>query len=121
MANSTEYLYRYWPTPSYGWDEEKICSDINHPSFEFNPTAYRIIKRTKCGAWINNYGKKKFVNLTTRKQWAYENLELAKIGMIRRKEKHVKILETELEIAKEQLRAANAGLFNTTPMNTGDF
>ena len=62
---------------------------------------YRVSKRTRCGAWINDGGK--FVNLQARKQWACNTVDEALASFIARKRRQVSILSA-------QLKAAEAGL-----------
>ena len=68
---------------------------------------YLVIKATKCGVWISLYsGKKKFINTNARKQFAYATKEQALDGFIKRKERHIAILESQLENARCGLHAA---------------
>jgi hypothetical protein len=69
---------------------------------------YKVIKQTKCGAWIEYDGyKKKFVNLEARKQWACATKEEALISFIARKRSQVSILRSRLDDA---ISALNQGL-----------
>jgi hypothetical protein len=65
---------------------------------------YHVISQTKCGVWISLYpDKKKFINTTLRKQFAYATKEHALEAFIKRKERHIAILERQLEEAKDAL------------------
>ena len=67
---------------------------------------YESIRQTKCGAWILLSGdKKKFVNLDAIKQFASKTKEDAKYGFLRRKERQIKILSSQLGNAKESILA----------------
>lgn len=59
-----------------------------------------IIKRTPCGAWIDRYGHKKFVNLKAVKQYAYETQEAAWVSFKRRKARQLLILTGQAQYAK---------------------
>lgn len=64
---------------------------------------FHIVKHTPKGVWITVDMKKKFVNLTARKQYASETQEQALVGFIKRKECQIKILTTQLTTVKEGL------------------
>ena len=70
--------------------------------------SYRIIRRTKQGVWINNYGKEKFVLLSARKKFASETQADALISFIARKHRQIKILSSQLDFAKEGLTFAKS-------------
>ena len=68
---------------------------------------YAIIKETKCGVWIcETYGKKRFINVNAKKQWACLTKELAIESFISRKNRQISILNSQLEQAKEHLKLA---------------
>lgn len=75
---------------------------------EIRCSAYPIIKRTMKGAWIYTYdgGGKKFVNLTARKQFACLTKQLALESFIARKQRQIKILNSQLDDAKTFLAEA---------------
>lgn len=73
----------------------------------------KVIKLTKCGAWVEpgwginpDTGEpyRKFVNNSWKKRWAYPTVEEAKKAFTKRKEKQVRILESQLYVAKEFAR-----------------
>lgn len=67
--------------------------------------SYPVIKRTKCGCWIDlGYGRKKFVNLDARRKWAHESLEDAMKSFAARKNRQITIL-------RHQLLKAQAAVF----------
>ncbi len=66
---------------------------------------FHVIKRTKCGVWIGYpLAKNKFINTNMRKQYAYDTIEKAKEGFIKRKERQIKILEYQLRQAKKGIK-----------------
>ena len=64
---------------------------------------YPIIKETPKGIWINDWSKKRFVNLNARKKFACLTKEDALISFKARKERQIRILESQLRHAKEAL------------------
>lgn len=64
---------------------------------------FKITKRTPCGAWINVYDDKKFVNLKAHKKYASETKEEAITAFVRRKERQISILSSRLSQAKAAL------------------
>lgn len=97
-------LYRYSNTPyesnrvieSHFDDSRMTCIYLH----EFDVT-----KETKCGGWIDVFDKRKFVNNTCTKQYAYLTVEEAKVGFIHRKKSQIRILTAQLEDAKRALLA----------------
>ena len=71
---------------------------------------FDVIKTTKCGHWImDNWiwpNKKRWINSSTRKQYAYDTKEKALIGYIKRKEKLLLILESKIEEIEKMLKMA---------------
>lgn len=66
----------------------------------------RITGYTPCGVWIlTAAGKKKYVNLRAEKQWASAHVQEAIDQLQYRKRKQVRILEHQLDMAKEVLDA----------------
>jgi len=49
-------------------------------------TAYRIVRKTAAGAWIDVHGESKFVLDGNGKRWAYESQEWALNSFIKRKQ-----------------------------------
>ncbi len=85
-------MYRAYVSPHNGgiyWFEELL-----------------ILKTTKCGVWVDNYGKKKFINTQSRKQYAYATKDEAIVGYIKRTERYIKILQGKLNRAQDELSAA---------------
>jgi hypothetical protein len=68
---------------------------------------YDVTKETKCGAWIDvDHGtKRKFVNTTCVKQFAYKSLEDAKQNFISRKHRQIQILRSQIKTAEVSLAA----------------
>lgn len=71
---------------------------------------YRAVKRTPKGCWIVSnddwfVDKKRWVSNTSRKRFAYPSKEEAKNSLMHRKIAHIKILESQLQLAKGTLKA----------------
>lgn len=64
---------------------------------------YKIVKRTPKGAWIDNYGDRKFVLLTAHKKFACETKELAQESFIARKERQIRILSAQIKQAEQAI------------------
>lgn len=64
---------------------------------------YPIISYTPKGAWIDAYGKQKFVNLRAVKQWACGTVSDAREAFHYRKLRQIQILEAQLRTAKEAM------------------
>lgn len=103
MEDQKEYLYRYeeirW---SLGLDE--FDNPIQGCRLEVSLSKYEIAKRTPKGAWVYRYSftsDKKFVNLSAKKKFACESIEEAKESFLRRKERQIQILSSQLKEAKK--------------------
>lgn len=72
-------------------------------------TTYPIIKRTKCGAWIDYWGSKKFVNLEARKRFACLTAEEALKSFQARKRRQISILKHRLAEAEAALTLKEDG------------
>ncbi|MGJ4945154.1 hypothetical protein ACQR1W_31655 [Bradyrhizobium sp. HKCCYLS1011] len=66
---------------------------------ELQMTWYAITRRTPKGAWISG----RFVLLTAHKRWACPTQEEAIESFIARKQKHIRILMSNLKRAEEEL------------------
>lgn len=64
---SQEYYYRYSASVTFGQDS--IFSPSSTEVY-YHCTSYPVIKRTQCGAWIDDCGKKRFVLNDSVKKWA---------------------------------------------------
>jgi hypothetical protein len=76
---------------------------LNRNRIEIILNEYQIIKHTKCGVWIDLYGRKKFINTNAVKQYAYDTKHKAMVSFKKRKQKQCKILENQLANAKQAL------------------
>jgi len=65
---------------------------------------FRVIKETKCGVWIDYYGRKKFVNLYARKVFACRTEDEALKSYHARKRRQVSILRHQLAQAEAALK-----------------
>ena len=91
--------YRYKDT-LYSWGDNGWAFVRVHLE-EFN-----VIKETPKGIWIQGKfgGRKHFILLTARKKYACLSKEDAKVSFIARKERQIRILESQLNHAKDALR-----------------
>jgi len=87
------YLYRY------------DLSEIDY-DYHLNVYKYLIHSETPCGVWIYSgefarwKGKLRFVNLSAKKRWACPTIEEAKESYIRRKQRQIVLLRSQLENSK---------------------
>lgn len=76
-----------------------------------------VVKTTRCGVWVKEYdghcAEKKFICNTWAKRYAYPTIEEAKQSFIRRKQRQVAILGSQLKYAKEAIRRAESGEWNS--------
>ncbi|MFA5921200.1 MAG: hypothetical protein WC856_07895 [Methylococcaceae bacterium] len=101
MEAKNEFLYRYVTKDNLALKEIIISEEDVYIAIE----RFVILRRTKCGAWINVYGKNKFVNLWAKKQFASETRELARTGFIARRKVLLSILEQNIIQSKKELEA----------------
>lgn len=75
-----------------------------------NLTAYKVIKKTPGGVWINCWGRgphdRKFILMSAKKKWACPTKEAALESFIARKKRHRDILESRLAVVNEALEQA---------------
>ena len=102
MSTEQTYLYRAFTQQTL----EFFPFQKDDNEFEVYYQKYPILSTTNCGVWIDVYGKKKFVNLTCRKQFASKTVEEALEGYIKRTEVYIKILKANLYLAEEGLKHA---------------
>ena len=78
------------------------------PGYDARTTVvtFEVLRRTKCGVWIDDYGIEKFVLLKARKQYASETVKEAVEQFYWRKRRQVKILRAQLERAEIALEMA---------------
>lgn len=87
-------LYRYVTSDTISLDGVGLTA-------AFEVREYSILKRTPRGAWIHVDGfGRKFVNLHSTKQFAYEDKAAALVSLKARKRAHVRILRARLESAE---------------------
>jgi hypothetical protein len=67
--------------------------------------SFYVYKETPNGWWINDYGKKRWVSKTSRKKFAYPTIEQAKESFKYRKERQMKILDSQIKKARLALLA----------------
>ena len=72
---------------------------------------HKVLSYTPCGAWIETWGKKRFVNLRAGKQWASADEAEAIDQLWHRKRAQVRILSSRLAEA-EQVKEAMAKAFD---------
>ena len=106
LTDRTEKLYRY-DYVLEGFSEDYYVE----PTVRLTYRKYTIIKKTKCGVWIE-HGRngKKFVNLTKRKKFACETLQEALEQFLHRKQRQQFILEEQLRNIKISIGLAKIEL-----------
>jgi hypothetical protein len=72
---------------------------------------FKITKRTAKGAWIDVYGKRRFVLNEGRKRYGYPTEKEAVASFIARKNMQLKYLARGISQAEDALRQARAGEF----------
>lgn len=72
---------------------------------------YPIVKRTRCGVWIELWrgGKRKFVNLESVKKWAHPTMDGAIESFRRRKHRHLQILRWQMKFSQLALARLESG------------
>lgn len=65
---------------------------------------FPIIKWTNCGAWIDVYGRRRFVNLQSKKKYACFTVEEALESFHARKKRQIRILKAQLAQAEAALK-----------------
>ena len=96
------YLYRCFDCV-YAAPVDEFDYPIGRSRVEVVYDRYKIIKRTAKGAWIDNYGERKFVLLTARKKFACETIELAQQSFIARKTRQIEILAAKIDRAEQAI------------------
>jgi hypothetical protein len=93
---NTNNSHSFTSTIKYEYGNTVVCLDI-----------FDVVKETICGSWIDLIGKKKFVNHTCVKQFAYRTEEEALLNFIHRKDKQILILNSQIKQAENSLFAIN--------------
>lgn len=94
------------------------CEHYYNSDTKFQLSWYKITKRTPKGAWIFGEGTwtdKKFILLTARKQWASETQHKAIECFLRRKERHLYILNNQVREVEGLVNLAKHFLEETRP------
>lgn len=102
---SREIFYRAYPNP------------LNKEPLWYSELP--VVKRTRCGVWLDEYGKKRFVNTTCRKQYAYATKEEARKGYLARTKRYIEILKHRLACAENDLASVEG--FVPPPMGLLEF
>lgn len=98
--NENKFLYRC--------EAEVSNSFMSFVSYTIKYRKYFIIKETPKGFWVGDkHYWKRWVSKDGRKRFAHPTKEEALFGFIKRKEKQIKILEAQLNRAKNMLFEAN--------------
>lgn len=109
--NHIEKLYRI-DSVCYAAPLDEFENPIGEGRKELHIDSFDVIKRTPCGVWIrvNSWSdEKRFVNLKSRKKYACETIDDAKLSFIARKNRQIKILSARLRTAKIFLEQAISG------------
>lgn len=67
MTSNIEYYYRY--SASVTFTQGSILSNPSVRVY-YHCAFYPVTKRTQCGAWIDEYGRKRFILTDAVKKWA---------------------------------------------------
>lgn len=105
QESTTQLAYRYY-TQRYS-----IIVDAEREEFATSDPKlvlmdYPIIKHTKCGFWIDEHGKNKFVRIGAKRQYAHLTKFEALRSLVARKKSYVSHSHKRLQLAKEELSAA---------------
>lgn len=87
---------------------DKLIRYVDHADVVLRDE-YPILKFTPCGAWIDVYGKKRFVLAGTWKQFAHVSDERAKESFFSRKHKQLRILNSRIEAIERSISALKEG------------
>lgn len=109
MSTSIDTVYRY--------KEQRYASLYD----EFNQSYYRgevtlrclefrVLKRTHCGVWIDEYGTRRFVNLNARRKFASASKADALLSFIARKNRQISILSAQRADAEDACAKAKIAL-----------
>lgn len=98
MTDGLGVVYRYkqqrYAPSTDEWD--RLCGEGR---LVLLCTEFRIIKRTPKGVWIDDYVRKRFINLEARRKFACANKADALASFIARKNRHIAILNAQLNDA----------------------
>lgn len=85
-----------WGDPSPGAGHSQLYAHV-----------FVVLKVTKCGKWIRDYGgNRRFILDTSRKRFAQETLELSLESFRARRKRQIGILQARLRAAEEELALA---------------
>jgi hypothetical protein len=98
----------------YRYDVIQYCLGIDEygdpikgiGKIEIRKQEFDIIKHTPKGAWIDNFGTPKFVNLHANKKFACITEKEALISFIRRKQKYLELMSIREKITRIALKKA---------------
>lgn len=103
MPNQKGYLYRFmeisYAPPLDEWDQPAGLGKI-----ELHLEMYPVLKWTRCGAWINLHGTRRFVNLQARKKFACASQSAAHESYVARKRRQIRILQAQIRKAETGLK-----------------
>lgn len=81
---------------------------------------FEVIRRTPCGAWINDGVKDRFILDGARKRYATEDVESAKTSFVARKTRQLAILTAQAENVRRSLtEARDMEQFGQTLIDSG--
>jgi hypothetical protein len=90
--------------------EDKLCADTPDEFDNYGPPSvyvslrkFGVVRHTKCGAWINVYGERKFVLISARKRYACPTIKEAKESFTARKKRQIRILSTKIGYIEDAL------------------
>lgn len=93
---------------------ERLASWFNFYPTELQLVEFDLVKETPCGYWIKQSSwlfydlPNKWVSKTGRKRYAYPTKEEALKSFFFKKKRQIKILQTQLDFAKNDLKIAES-------------
>lgn len=99
------------PDYRYRYHDEVTWEDYKLPEAIISLKRYEVTKTTPAGAWIDNYGTKKFVLNGSGKRFAHETPSWAWESFVARKNKqhhHAKVALESVELVLEKIKDSRA-------------
>lgn len=106
VPEGADVFYRYEDRPYANAADEYGDPVPRQPGTNMYVRLYKhpVLKRTKCGAWIEDVGGKRFINLSWTKRFACPTLEEAQESYRKRKARQIRIHNARVKDAEEALR-----------------
>ncbi len=107
-SESHWYRYRECSMISSSYDMNGEWVRDHHLGTRVELDTYRVIRATPKGVWLDSRMGERFVLRGSRKQYACPTKEAALASFMARKRRQIRILEGQLQRAREALAAGNA-------------